>query len=366
MKQPVTLVWQTTGRTTVCQVQVIDSASGTVIANDTALVLRQDVVSGLSFSTTYKWRARAKNDNGWGDYSAWWSFTTNMAPPQTPVLTAPSRYAVDQDAAPRFVWQQSATAATYRIQVSQDSLFGTITIDSISSAAQWQSCALKIHAKYFWRVKAINAGGESDWSDTRSFMTLLPVPNQVHLMAPLNNARLGSATIKFSWNVPLWEVKKYWFEIAADTLFMFRIVDSAVTDTTWQMQKFSGNQKYFWKVRALNATGWGPFSDISTFSIGATAVGEDTRLPDHFSLEQNYPNPFNPSTQIQFSIAAACPVQLRIFDILGREIAELVNEQLVAGTYAVRWNARDLPSGVYIYRLTAGTFISTKKLSLQK
>jgi hypothetical protein len=366
LRQPITLRWQNAGTTIGYRVQVADAATGTLIIDDSTVTQRQYVMSGRAYATTYKWRACAKNDIGWGDFSPWWNVVTAMAPPPVPVLIAPAQASSDQEAAPVFVWHPSATASAYRLQAAEDSLFTWCAVDSVSNDTSWQSPALKIHAPYFWRVKAMNAGGESDWSEVSSFATLLPLPEKVCPGTPLNNARLGSMTIKFSWHVPQWEVKKYWFEIAADTLFMFRIIDSSVIDTTWEMPKFSGNQKYFWKVRALNAKGWGPFSDIFTFSIGATSVEDDAKVPDHFALEQNFPNPFNPSTQIRFSIAAACPVQLKIFDILGREIAELVNERLAAGTYAVRWNAHDFPSGVYIYRLIAGTYVSTKKLSLQK
>jgi FG-GAP-like repeat/Secretion system C-terminal sorting domain/FG-GAP repeat len=359
LKQPISLQWQNAGRTVAYHIQIADSATGSFAVNDSTCVPRQYTVSALAYSAAYKWRVRALNDFGWGEFSPWRNFSTCVAPPHVPMLIAPVQSAIEQDAAPLFIWHRAATAGTYRLQVGEDSLLTRIVIDSVANDTLWQSGSLKIHAPYFWRVKAANFGGESDWSIIRSFVTLLPLPEKVRICAPLNDARLGAATIKFSWRIPQWEVKKYWFEIAADTLFMFRIVDSSAVDTTWQMQKFSGNQKYFWKVRALNAKGWGPFSDVSTFSIGATSVEDGAPLPDHFALEQNYPNPFNPSTQIQFSVAAASPVQLKIFDILGRQIADLLDERLSPGIYTVRWNARELPSGVYIYRLTAGSFVST-------
>jgi poly(3-hydroxybutyrate) depolymerase len=90
-------------------------------------------------------------------------------------------------------------------------------------------------------------------------------------------------------------------------------------------------------------------------------------LPKEISLSQNYPNPFNPSTTIEYQIpnvGAQNIVSLRVYDILGREVATLVNEQKPAGTYNVQWNAKDLTSGVYYYRLQAGSFTETKKLIL--
>jgi spore germination protein YaaH len=84
------------------------------------------------------------------------------------------------------------------------------------------------------------------------------------------------------------------------------------------------------------------------------------------SLHQNFPNPFNPATHFRFSIAKAQSVTLRIFDLLGREITVVVNEYLEPGDYERRWNASGTPSGVYIYRLQAGTFTETNKLILLK
>ncbi|MEW6655066.1 MAG: T9SS type A sorting domain-containing protein, partial [Bacteroidota bacterium] len=88
--------------------------------------------------------------------------------------------------------------------------------------------------------------------------------------------------------------------------------------------------------------------------------------PTHFNLEQNYPNPFNPATTISFSLPSKTFVSLKVFDALGREVSILVSEELPAGTYSSQWNASGLPSGVYFYRLQAGSFVDTKKLILLK
>jgi hypothetical protein len=89
-------------------------------------------------------------------------------------------------------------------------------------------------------------------------------------------------------------------------------------------------------------------------------------IPSQFILEQNYPNPFNPSTIISFSIPASEFVTLKVYDILGREIATLVNEEKPAGSYEVNFDASALSSGIYFYTLKAGKFTETKKLILMK
>jgi hypothetical protein len=91
-----------------------------------------------------------------------------------------------------------------------------------------------------------------------------------------------------------------------------------------------------------------------------------TSVPDDYKLLQNYPNPFNPNTTIQFSVPEEGFVTLDIFSSLGEKISTLISENLNAGTYKYDWNAADLPSGIYFYRLTAERFKRTRKLVLMK
>ncbi len=89
-------------------------------------------------------------------------------------------------------------------------------------------------------------------------------------------------------------------------------------------------------------------------------------LPTEFKLEQNYPNPFNPETRIRYQVSSISPVTLKVYDILGNEVTTLVNEQKGPGYYEVDFNAVSFASGVYIYRLQAGSYVSTKKMILMK
>ncbi|RPI60879.1 MAG: T9SS C-terminal target domain-containing protein, partial [Ignavibacteriales bacterium] len=95
-------------------------------------------------------------------------------------------------------------------------------------------------------------------------------------------------------------------------------------------------------------------------------VNDNPEIPVEYSLSQNYPNPFNPSTKITYSVASLSNVSLKIYDILGREVLTLVNEEKPAGRYEVNFNASSLASGVYFYQIKAGSFIQTKKLMLLK
>jgi hypothetical protein len=96
------------------------------------------------------------------------------------------------------------------------------------------------------------------------------------------------------------------------------------------------------------------------------SVGKEDYTPAKYSLSQNYPNPFNPSTNISFSVGTYSHTFLRVYDILGREVETIFSGVLSAGNYTKQWNAKNYPSGVYFYRLQAGTFTETKKLVLLK
>jgi hypothetical protein len=99
----------------------------------------------------------------------------------------------------------------------------------------------------------------------------------------------------------------------------------------------------------------------------STAVEEtDNTLPQKYALSQNFPNPFNPSTEIRFSIVKGEHTSFRIYNLIGEEVARLVNEVLPAGNYSVEWNAGNVPSGIYIYTITTDSFNDTKKMILLK
>ena len=116
--------------------------------------------------------------------------------------------------------------------------------------------------------------------------------------------------------------------------------------------------------RVLEATGPGK---VVVFDLDSTVI--DNRpggTPVEFKLDQNYPNPFNPTTTIHFSIPHHQHVTLRIFDILGREIATLIDTQLESGSHSAIFNATNLPSGMYVYRIQSSDTMEQKKMVLMK
>jgi len=109
--------------------------------------------------------------------------------------------------------------------------------------------------------------------------------------------------------------------------------------------------------------------DPSGICAGGSVTGdieEVETIPTEFALFQNYPNPFNPTTLIRYQVPEKSFVLIRLYDLLGEELATLVNEEKSAGSYDVNFNAGQLSSGFYIYTIKAGNFTSTKKMILMK
>ncbi len=112
---------------------------------------------------------------------------------------------------------------------------------------------------------------------------------------------------------------------------------------------FAGTEDGIWRLRYPEAI---------------TGVESSQEVPAGFVLEQNYPNPFNPTTTIIYQLPVVSNVTLIVYDLLGRPVATLVNEHQTAGRHSVKFDAGELPSGVYFYRLQAGSFVRTKKMIL--
>jgi hypothetical protein len=100
--------------------------------------------------------------------------------------------------------------------------------------------------------------------------------------------------------------------------------------------------------------------------FAVTATMQHSTVPHTFELGQNYPNPFNPATVIRFQLPSSGAVTLKVFDVLGREVATILDGFQQAGTYSIRWDASQLSSGVYIYRLHAGENSALRKMLLMK
>ncbi len=138
---------------------------------------------------------------------------------------------------------------------------------------------------------------------------------------------------------------------------------------TYYFQRWlgGGNNSYTGPNPSVTLNMTNPINQIAIFDtidVGITSLG--TEIPEKYNLYQNYPNPFNPSTNIKFDIPASSFATLKVYDINGREVAQLVNQNLQAGRYEYSFNAAALSSGIYYFKLVSGEFTQIKKMILLK
>lgn len=149
--------------------------------------------------------------------------------------------------------------------------------------------------------------------------------------------------------------EKVWFENASGS-----VIDSvdlvAVTDTSASYGRLPDGSAN-WQILVPRTRG---------FSNVVTDIEDEFNTISEYRLNQNYPNPFNPTTTISFTIPATSNVSLKVFNILGKEVATIVNETKIAGNYSVKFDAGSLSSGIYFYQLTTDNFTATKKFTLLK
>ncbi|MBK7630780.1 MAG: T9SS type A sorting domain-containing protein [Ignavibacteriales bacterium] len=198
------------------------------------------------------------------------------------------------------------------------------------------------------------SSGYENWSPVWKFTTT-DYPDI--LLAPENNSINIPTTVKLLWKRATNAIS-YLVQVSLDSTFTDSSFSYNVEDTLKVLENLKSYRKYFWKVQPTLSDGNEGWSEIWSFTT--------LPLPITFKLYQNHPNPFNPNTTISYQLPIACNVRLKIYDILGNEVATLVNEEKPSGSYNVEFTTNNLSSGIYFYRLQAGNFIETKKMILLK
>ncbi len=536
-----TLRWHSSVGAMVYRLQVsTDSLFGTMVFDDSTLTDTSKMIGPLSYGTTFYWRVSAKNNAGSSSFTDRWSFTVIIAPPAIPTLNYPANSATHVPVAFNLEWNPSSGAVNYILQVSQDSMFTSYLVnDSTIIDTSYALSGLSLDTKYFWRVKGMNAGGTSAFSDEWSFKTVGVPPSIPALVSPIDGADLQPSTLTLRWNEAA-GFEHYHVQVASDsgcTVIVFE--DSTLSTHQTTVTGLDNDTQYYWRVRASNEYGESDWSSIWSFTTGSFTVtmsmnsrwnlvsvpvtvpdysmgalfasatssafafegsyatketlvngmgywlkfggsenvgivgqyissqeipvvagwnligsisdpinvnavtsippgivtsefykynngysltatltpgygywvkvsqagtlvlssdlvhestadririvpssdvpppppgevnSENPVIPSAFSLEQNYPNPFNPVTIISYQLADigtghAVFVQLKVYNMLGVEVATLVNSMQEPGYKTVQFDASSLTSGVYTYKLTAGEFSATKKMLLMK
>ena len=209
----------------------------------------------------------------------------------------------------------------------------------------------------------------------------LPMDMYKKLSIPLDITTTESGQFTLDWTLPeshvfsgsyflrdnqsgevmeLREGLEYSFKITGE-----KVIQTKETESTHPMSEISGTGVSPLNAHRMNSVET-PRFELLVAASGVDGMTELGAVPDNFTLAQNYPNPFNPTTVIRYQLPVSSEVRLEVYDMLGRNVATLVNEQVAAGRHAVNFDASNLSSGVYLYRLQAGSQIMTKKLTILK
>ncbi|MCI0707642.1 MAG: FG-GAP-like repeat-containing protein [Ignavibacteriae bacterium] len=283
------LSWNAADSATFYQLQVAtDSNFTALVVSQDSIVATSHQVADLANSTTYWWRVQGKTTGGVSDFSTVRSFTTIMAMPGTPALTAPVNNAINQPTALVLTWDDAQNAQTYRLQVSLDSLFSSFEVDHDSLTVTSDSVSGLAHkTRYYWRVSAGNIAGVSPYSSVNSFTTIVAVPSAPTLALPMNNATNQDTTLSFTWSsVP--DAETYRLQVSYDSLFSLIVIDNdSLIATVDTLTGLANNTTYYWRVSATNVAGEGLFSAVYRFTTIVTVPAAPTLVsPDNNATNQ--------------------------------------------------------------------------------
>jgi hypothetical protein len=285
--------------------------------------------------------------------------------PPTPVLASPANGTTALPESVLVRWRPTDQTVQYHLQVSTDPSFAGSLLVNDSTIADTSRIVNELAGllTYSWRVRSGNAAGFGSFASPFSFST--GFPRSPVLAAPPHQQPDIPVNPAFRWN-PAATATSYRLQVSRGSDFASTVVDSSgLTDTTVIVGPLEYYRVYFWRVRATNGIGTSGWSSVNSFRTQQlVAVDRGDEIPTDYSLSQNYPNPFNPTTSIRFALPKNERVSLKVYDVLGREEATLVDEEMPAGTYTVTWNASQAASGVYFYRIEAGSFRMTRRMAV--
>ncbi len=235
---------------------------------------------------------------------------------------------------------------------------------------------LSENTAYDVQVLATNAEGSSDWSASGTGMTLSSPPPGTTANAPENlQATTGNTQVTLSWDAPNddggADITGYAYrykESGGDFSDYMDIPESGPGEANARSYTVTGlmnEQEYVFQVRAVNEHGGGLPAEV-VVALPTVINTESEELPAEVTLSANYPNPFNPETTIRYGLPKAGEVRLAVYNLLGHEVAILVDQSKPAGNYTVRFGAGNLPSGLYVYRLHAGDETMVRTMMLVK
>ncbi len=345
--------------------------------------------------TTYYWRVSGGYASGvFGPFSAEGNFvyptsSSSTVSVATPYPVAPTAGSVVNVTNPTLSWYAYSTEPLqFRVTWATNPALngGTGTFVTAVGTSGWINSTsfilggLTAGATYYWQAQsrlATTPASTSAWSTVAWFTTAAGSASVVPLAgSPINGTPINNTNATLSWILPTKSTSslKYEVQYSKKADFSDAVSVRDLDKPNVEVKNLDKDAVYYWRASSTTNSGiTSSYSAPTSFSTGATvtAIGNREQVPTQFELSQNYPNPFNPSTVISYQLPTSSFVTLKVYDMLGREVKTLVSKETAAGKYSVDWNGDDsygnkVATGAYVYRLTAGDFISVKKMLLIK
>ncbi|MCF7802570.1 MAG: fibronectin type III domain-containing protein [Candidatus Marinimicrobia bacterium] len=288
-----------------------NTAFSSVSYERTALTDTVESVSTLETGTSYYWRVRSTRDTAVSDWSEIRNFATNVMPPSTPRLVTPASGSTEISVTPTLTWQTAERAQSYTIQVSTSDQFTSTLVNSAGNPdTTFTPDSLEYATTFYWRVRASNSGGDSDWSTVNSFTTESrpSAPVQATLNSPADSAVEIPVAPEFSW-YQLEEADSYHIQISKSASFETQTISqSGLTDTTYAASGLDSSTTYFWRVRGINDQGSAQWSAARRF----TTVQYQLSAPVLLTPENGSTHPYGTVTFQWESVPEAARYHLTV------------------------------------------------------
>ncbi len=315
----------------------------------------------------YYWRLRADRS----DVVSWWTqpraFTVVVgAPPPAITLTAPQTAAVGIPIPTTFSWEATPSADSYELQVTRTADFSTTVLTASPTGTSYVTALLEPGRQYIWRLRGLNALGAGPWA-TRSFTT---VPRTPSLLIPADDASGVPGPVDFVWGDAS-DGATYLLHLSNSPTFDPLVYSETSTDTLASVDGLSPLRRYYWRVRArATSTIQSAWSATHSFTTSATVDGEGTPtdVPQSLVLLPVRPNPTTDALTVRFGLPRGGPVQLTMYDLLGREAARLLDSTFGPGWHEITVQAGrlELANGLYLLRLDADGEVTTSRVTVQR
>lgn len=324
------------------------------------------VTAGMNWVDTIVKEPRDANDNPYKKIEMFITYTgENTTVPVAPALVSPADSTRNVPVTQALKWNAVNDAVMYRLEVSTDSTFANYFVSRDVAALTYSLTNLSGYTTYYWRIRTNNGGYLSDYSETRVFTT---GTGAAELVSPANTSTLSTVDADFSWK-SVTGATSYRLQVAKASSFSSTslVYDQAgITDTFQTVTGLTSNTLHYWRIRSANGSEEGFYSLKWTFKTGTTTSLNNVNDNITYKLGQNIPNPCSRYTTISYSLPATEKVSIRLYDILGRELKTLINEEKPRGEYQLNFDVSSLSSGLYFYTIRAGEYRESRKLVVER